>query len=378
MMLSEQTTTMSKSISIVIPTYNERENITELVERIHRALSPRDYEVVFVDDNSGDGTALLIESLAGKYPVRVIVRQTERGLATAVIRGIEESEGGTVVVMDADLQHPPEVIPDLLNKMESGADIAIASRYVEGGGMREWGLVRRLISRGAIALCHLFLPATRTVKDPMSGFFAFKRAATGKARLSPTGYKILLEILMMGKFQNAAEVPFTFENRRGGQSKLNARQQIDYLKHLFSLMRRTGELWRFIKFCLVGASGVIVNYGLYWLLTRLAGFTPLDNAATGGIASGNLAMAISIETSIITNFILNEFFTFRDRRSPGASFLLRLLKFNVICLVGGLIQIGIANLLTITLGIYDLVSILIAIVVAMLWNYLLNTWLTWK
>jgi dolichol-phosphate mannosyltransferase len=281
--------------------------------------------------------------------------------------------------MDADLQHPPEVIPDLLRAIESGADIVIASRYVKGGGMKEWGLIRKIISKGALMLAHLALPATRPVKDPMSGFFAFKREELGTARLSPRGYKILLEILVEGKFKNAAEVPFIFENRRGGESKLNARQQVEYLKHLFSLMRRTGELWRFIKFCLVGASGVIVNYGLYWLLTRLAGFTPLDNAAVGGIASGNIAMAISIETSIITNFVLNNYLTFADRNVRGLkAFLVRLLKFNLICLVGGLIQIGVANLLTITLGIYDLVSILIAIVVATLWNYVLNTMLTWK
>jgi dolichol-phosphate mannosyltransferase len=370
---------MSKSVSIVIPTYNERENIAPLVERIDHALAPRDYEVVFVDDDSQDGTAELIDSLAGKYPVRAIVRKDERGLATAVIRGIEESQGDIIVVMDADLQHPPEVIPDLLNKTENGADMAIASRYVAGGGMKDWGLTRRLISKGAIMLAHLLLPTIRKVKDPMSGFFAFKRPSLGKAHLSPRGYKILLEILIEGKFQNAAEVPFTFESRSLGASKLNARQQIEYLRHLFSLMWRTGELMRFLKFCLVGASGVIVNYGLYWLLTRLAGFTPLDNATIGGIASGNLAMAISIETSIITNFILNNYLTFADRNVRGLkAFLGRLLKFNLICLVGGLIQIGVANLLTITLGIYDLISVLIAIVVAMLWNYLLNTWITWR
>jgi dolichol-phosphate mannosyltransferase len=370
---------MSKSISIIIPTYNERENVTPLVERIDRALAPRDYEVVFVDDNSRDGTADLINNLSGQYSVRVIVRKEERGLATAVIHGIEHSDGGTVVVMDADLQHPPEVIPDLLNKTESGADIVIASRYVKGGGMKEWGLIRKIISKGAIVLAHLLLPTTRKVKDPMSGFFAFRREALGRTNLSPRGYKILLEILIEGRFKNVAEAPYIFENRSGGESKLNARQQVEYIKHLFSLMRRTGELLRFIKFCLVGASGVIVNYGLYWLLTRQAGFTPLDNAAIGGIASGNLAMAISIETSIVTNFILNNYLTFADRNVRGLkAFLSRLINFNLICLVGGLIQIGVANLLTITLGIYDLVSVLIAIVVAMLWNFLLNNWWTWK
>ena len=359
---------MSKSISIVIPTYNERENIAELTERIHRALTPRDYEAVFVDDNSKDGTADFINSLSSQFPLRVIVRKEERGLATAVIHGIEHSDGQTVVVMDADLQHPPEVISDLLGAIESGADIAIASRYVKGGGMKQWGLVRKIISKGAIVLAHLALPATRSVKDPMSGFFAFKREALGNARLSPRGYKILLEIMIEGKFKNAAEVPFIFENRRGGESKLNAKQQVEYLKHLFSLMRRTGELWRFIKFCLVGASGVGVNIGIFALLTRLGGMGDQDF----------LALAIAIEASIITNFVLNEFITFRDRRTPGASFFIRLLKFNVICIAGAGIQAGVYALFYHVWGIYDLVSDLIGIVIATLWNYVLNQWLTWK
>jgi len=359
---------MSKSISIVIPTYNERENITPLVERIDRALAPRDYEVVFVDDNSKDGTAELINSFSGKYPVRAIVRKDERGLATAVIRGIEDSQGDTIVVMDADLQHPPEVIPALLDKTEAGTDIAIASRYVKGGGIKEWGLVRKIISRGAIVLAHLLLPATRKVTDPMSGFFSFRRKALDTRKLSPRGYKILLEILIAGKFENVAEVPFTFESRRGGESKLNAKQQIEYLKHLFSLMRRTGELIRFLKFCLVGLSGVGVNLGVFWLLTRFGGMAEEDF----------LALVIAIEVSIITNFILNEFFTFRDRRSSGASFIVRLLKFNVICAAGAAIQAGIYGLLFHVAGVYDLVSDLIGIVIATLWNYVLNSWLTWK
>jgi dolichol-phosphate mannosyltransferase len=130
---------------------------------------------------------------------------------------------------------------------------------------------------------------------------------------------------------------------------------------------------------MVGGSGVVVNYGLYWILTRFAGFTPLGNAVTGSIISGNLAMAISIETSIVTNFLLNNYFTFADRNIGGIKALLgRLFNFNLICLIGGLIQIGVANLLTITLGFYDLIAIPIAIIVAMLWNYLLNNFWTWR
>ena len=184
---------------------------------------------------------------------------------------------------------------------------------------------------------------------------------------------------MVGKFQSISEVPFIFVTRKKGTSKLNARQQVDYLKHIFSLMRRTGELARFAKFALVGGSGIGVNYGLYWILTRFAGFTPLDDATTANIISGNLAMVISIETSIITNFLLNSYFTFADRNVGGIKALLyRLFNFNLICLIGGFIQIGVANLLAITFGIYDLIAIPIAIIVATLWNYLLNNLWTWR
>lgn len=370
---------MSKALSIVIPTYNEGDNIIPLVERVHNAMSAYDYEILFVDDDSRDNTAATVEKLSETYPVKVAVRKNERGLASAVVHGILNTTGQRVLVMDADLQHPPEVIPSLLKAAADGADIVVASRYVEGGGCQEWSLFRKLVSRVSTIIAHVFLPPTRPVKDPMSGFFMFDRKVVENARLQPRGYKILLEILMEGEFQKAIEVPFTFVTRDEGESKLNTRQQIEYLRHIYSLMRRKGELWRFIKFCLVGLSGVGVNVGLYWLLTRFAGFTPLDDAVAGSILSGNVALTISIEVSIITNFILNNFFTFTDRNRRGIiAFLGRLLNFNLICLIGALIQIGVTNLLAVGLGLYDLLSLVIAIVVATLWNYLLNTWWTWR
>ncbi len=370
---------MNNIVSLVIPTYNERDNIAILIPEISQSLAGYEYEIIIVDDDSRDGTADVVESLKEKYPVKVIVRKGKKGLASAVVDGLEHTAGDTVLVMDADLQHPPQFIPDLLKAVEEGADIAVASRYVTGGGCQGWGLMRHIISRGAIFLSHLLLPPTRKAKDPVSGYFAFRKDVVKGASLNPSGFKILMEIMVIGRYETVTEVPFTFVTRQKGESKLNARQQVDYLKHIFSMMRRSGELLRFIKFALVGASGVLVNYGLYWLLTRFASFAPLDDAATGGILSGNLAMAISIETSIITNFLLNNYFTFADRSEKGLMpFLGRLLNFNLICLVGGLIQIGVANLLAITFGIYDLIAIPIAIVVAMLWNYLLNNWWTWR
>jgi len=358
---------VNRALSIIIPTYNEKDNIISLVEQIDHALVNYDYEIVFVDDNSADGTAELARSLSTKYPVKVVVRRNERGLASAVVEGIRHATGQYIGVMDADLQHPPEVLPNLLQEVSSGVDIAVASRYVEGGGCQGWGLIRRIISKGAVIIAHLFLPATRTVKDPMSGFFMFNRQVITHAHLEPTGFKILLEILMEGKFQSTAEVPYNFRVRSVGKSKLNTRQQADYLKHVYSLMKRKGELRRFLKFCLVGLSGVVVNMGLLWLLTEFGGLFYL------------LSAAISIETSIISNFILNNYFTFSDRRPSGVkSFFNYLLKFNLVSLAGLGINMGILWLLTEVFGMYYLLSNLCGIAVATLWNYLVNTLWTWK
>ncbi|MCL0075835.1 GtrA family protein, partial [Dehalococcoidia bacterium] len=193
------------------------------------------------------------------------------------------------------------------------------------------------------------------------------REVVANANLRPTGYKILLEILMEGKFRNLVEIPFTFRVRTSGVSKLNARQQIDYLKHIYSLMKRKGELLRFVKFCLVGLSGVLVHLGLLYLLTEFVGLFYLVSAV------------ISIQSSIISNFTLNNYFTFADRRLPGAkSFLNRLLKFNLVSLAGLGLNIGVLGLLTEVFGIYYLISALGGIVVAVLWNYLVNTGWTWR
>jgi len=353
--------------SIIIPTYNEADNIGPLVERIHAAMGDRPYEILFVDDNSRDGTADTAASLVPKYPVKVLIRKNKRGLATAILDGLLYIQGEYVCVMDADLQHPPEVLPALFREMDNGRDLVIASRYVPGGGCEGWKLTRRIISKGAITLAHVFLPDTRKYSDPLSGFFAFHRKVVEKAQLNPLGYKILLEILLMGDHKSVAEVPYTFVTRTRGESKLSAKTQKEYLKHLASLMHRKGEDIRFIKFLLVGASGIIVNEGLLFILKELIKLTL------------PVASAIAIEASIISNFMLNDTITFRDRRTAGAkSFFSRLAKFNVVSLAGAAINYSATLLLTQVFGIHYLISNLIGIVIATMVNYLVNNWWTWK
>jgi dolichol-phosphate mannosyltransferase len=225
----------------VVPTYNEKENVNQLVERLGKALAGRKYEIVFVDDNSKDGTAEAAKALTKRYPVRVLVRKTERGLASAVVHGFNNTTSDVIGVIDADLQHPPEVVADLLKAIDDGADVAIGSRYVKGGGCEGWSLTRRIISKGAIFLSHICLPRIRRIHDPVAGFFMLKRNVITGADLRPTGYKILLEILIAGKYEKVTEVPFIFKVREKGESKLSSKTQIDYLKHLNSLMKRSRD-----------------------------------------------------------------------------------------------------------------------------------------
>ena len=358
---------MKETVSIVVPTYNEKDNITPLVERIARALDGRPYEIVIVDDNSKDGTIDIANSLVARYPVKLFVRRDEKGLATAVIHGIKHAAGSIVCVMDADLQHPPEKLPEMIKAIEDGADMAFASRYVPGGGCAQWTFTRKVISSGAIKISHALLPSCRRVKDTTSGFFIFRRDKVDVAKLKPIGYKIGLEILLVGDIKQVTEVPFIFDDRTAGKSKLRAKTQIDYLKHLFSLMVRTGEITMLLKFIAVGLSGVVVNEGVYWLLTRFGGLAAYDW----------LAVLIGIEASIVSNFVLNDKFTFARRRT-GGSFITRLLKFNLICVVGAAVQWGMFMLFTRVFGVFDLLSNFIGIVFAFLWNYFVNRNWTWK
>ena len=356
-----------EKISLIVPTFNERDNIEPLVQRVHAAMAGLDYELLIVDDNSRDGTIDIANRLSAQYPLRVLVRTEERGLATAVIHGMRNASGTVIGVMDADLQHPPEILPSLVGAMEKGADIVVASRYIPGGGVPNWGLLRRIISKGAGTISHVFLPQSRRTHDPMSGFFMFRRDKVDPDKLKPIGYKILLEILLIGHFTSPAEVPFIFEERSAGASKLKWSTQIDYLKHILSLMSRTGELAMLIKFLLVGLSGVVVNQGLLYILTEFAGLKYFFSAI------------ISIEASIITNFVLNECFTFVGQRTKGfTGFLKRLGKFNVTCAAGALIQYGILLLFTEVFNVYYLISNIIGIVVAFSWNYFFSRNWTWR
>jgi dolichol-phosphate mannosyltransferase len=230
--------------SLVVPTFNERSNIGPLIGRIEAVLKqePFDFEIIIVDDNSPDETWRLAQELAKEDShLQVIRREGSRGLATAVVDGWKASKGDVLGVMDADLQHPPEILPDLLGPILRGkADCVIASRHTSGGGIGEWSPLRRCISRGATTIAFFLLPQIlRFIRDPMSGFFLMKRSVIDSVSLKPTGYKILLEILAKGNYRRIVEVPYVFEERKNGKSKLGPKQYLEFIMHVGMLAAKS-------------------------------------------------------------------------------------------------------------------------------------------
>ena len=222
--------------SIIVPTYNEVENIEEIIDRCLRAFNGENIEIIIVDDDSPDRTWELVERLyADDDRVRLIRRTTDRGLATAVIRGVQEATHAQCAVIDADLQHPPEILPDLINAFDDGIDIVVGSRHLPGGGIEGWSFSRRLVSRGATEIVRHSLPEARRVSDPLSGFFAVKRHIVEEVQLAPTGYKVLLEILTKCDYDGVAEVPYVFRPRKRGTSKLTTREYVHFLQHVVRL-----------------------------------------------------------------------------------------------------------------------------------------------
>ncbi len=226
---------MHPQVSIIVPTFREADNLRELVSRTTKALVAENLrgEIIIVDDDSRDGTDLVCDALQNDYPVVLETRRGERGLATAVLHGLKKARGQMLVVMDADLSHPPEAIPEIVDALQSGAEMVVGSRYVKGGKTdNDWGVLRWLNSKAASLLAW---PLT-TIKDPMAGFFAIHKRTLSRCNgLDPIGYKIGLELLVKCDCRLVVEVPIHFTDRKRGESKLTLREQWNYLTHLHRL-----------------------------------------------------------------------------------------------------------------------------------------------
>jgi dolichol-phosphate mannosyltransferase len=361
-------------LSLILPTYQEGQNIAAMAEQLTNKLDsliPGSYELIVVDDNSPDGTWSIALELANHYPqLRVIRRTTERGLATAVARGWQAARGEVLGVIDADLQHPPEILGKLWQEILQGADLALASRNVEGGGVSEWSLLRRFLSRGAQILGLVLLPEViGRVSDPMSGYFLVKRSAIANRVLNPLGYKILIETVGRGQIGQIAEVGYEFQERQSGNSKVTARQYAEYILHLLRLRLARSE--RFLKFLAVGLSGVVVDSAILYLLTdRNTLHWPLTRSAI-----------LAAEVAIINNFFWNDRWTFGDianhQRSWRQQFR-RLLKFNLVCLMGVVIKVIILNILFNFVIPNQYIANILAIGCATLWNFWINLKLSWR
>jgi dolichol-phosphate mannosyltransferase len=370
----------SLRFSLVIPTYNEGANVREMVQILSEILDsaiPGEYELIVVDDDSPDCTWKIAQELIPQYPqLRVMRRQGEKGLSTAVIRGWQVSRGEILGVIDGDLQHPPEILLQIWSEMVKGADLGIASRHLEGGGVSEWSIVRRFLSRGAQMLGLMILPEVISrLSDPMSGYFMVRRSAIVGKYLSPVGYKILIEVTARGAIRWIAEVGYVFRERQAGESKVTWKQYVEYLQHLLRLRFDLWPVKRFFRFGVVGFSGVFVDMIMLYLLS--------DPSTLGwGLTRSKI---LASEVAIVNNFLWNDAWTFADFSSQQKGWrkrLKRFFKFNVVCLAGLILNVLVLNFLfnlvfeDVPHGRY--IANFIAIGTITFWNFWFNLKLSWR
>jgi dolichol-phosphate mannosyltransferase len=372
-------------LSIIVPTYNESQNIVRMLDSIADTLSPyKGSEIIVVDDNSPDGTAEMAKSHAKiistkkKIRIEIISRNGKFGLSSAIIKGVQYASGDFLVIMDGDFSHPPQVIPSIIQALQdSNYDIVIASRYVKGGSIIGWPFKRRLMSKGATKIAQYGLGID--VKDPVSGFFAFRRDIISGLKFDAIGYKMLLEILVKTKGARVKEIPYTFTPRRIGASKLDANVMFDYLRAVLRLYRygksirqkerRTSV--RFLskagRFYTVGASGLFINYIASLLFNT---FAP------------NLwflySTIIGILISMTSNFFLNKIWTFEDRKFNWKGTGIQLGMFMSFSSLGAIVQLLLVYALVENYKMDYPASLILAVAVASVGNFLLNKKWTFK
>lgn len=371
-------------LSIVLPTYNESQNIAKMLDSIAEAL-PADTaaEIIVVDDNSPDGTGDIAAQHAKnisnkKVRIEVIRRPGKMGLSSAILAGVQSAAGEIVVVMDGDFSHPPQTISHMLEELQDPkCDIVVASRYVKGGSVIGWPFKRRLMSKSATKIAQVGLGIE--VKDPMSGFFAFRRRIIEGVKFDAIGYKMLLEILVKAKGARVKEVPYTFTNRRAGASKLDSSVMFDYLRAVWRLYRYGKSLRekerrasvRFLskaaRFYTIGATGLLVNYAATTLFVGLLPGVWILYAAVAGIIF-----------SITSNFFLNKLWTFEDRNFTANTTLVQYGLFAGFSSPGAAIQLSMLYMLHGSQQVSYPVALVLAVMVAAIGNFLFNKKWTFK
>jgi dolichol-phosphate mannosyltransferase len=354
-------------LTIVVPTFNEKANIPILVERLAQLLTSCDWEVIFVDDNSPDGTAAAARIIGETDSrVRCIRRIGRRGLAGACLEGMLASQARYVAVMDADLQHDESLLVPMLEALRAGrADVAVASRYLYGGSAAGLSKQRSRVSRGSNALVRLLLGIDLT--DPMSGHFMIRRDALEAIApsLSTQGFKILLDILATARGSlRTIELPSTFRERQHGESKLDSKIALDFAALVTAKLTNDAVSARFLLFCLVGLTGIAIHLSILSALL----ITDLSFGA---------AQAFATIGAIAWNFVLNNLFTYRDQRLTGWQFVTGLIRFQVICAIGAISNVGIAT------WIYDYdetwwIAGLGGALIGTVWNFVVSAALVWR
>ena len=359
---------MPAELAIIVPTFNEAANVELLIHAVSRTLESIRWEIVFVDDNSPDGTSDRVREFASiDARVRIVHRFGRRGLSSACVEGILATSAPFIAIMDGDMQHDEGVLVAMFARLkESDVDLVVGSRYVDGGSFGEWSRKRVLASQVATTLA---LKLTRTaLSDPMSGFFMLRREAFMAAlpNLSNVGFKILLDIAASTPEPlRVAEVPFTFRTRQHGESKLDALVLWEYLQLI--LDKALGHIVpaRFISFTMVGGIGVLVHFAVLTLLFKGVGL------AFAIAQTGATIFAIS------NNFFLNNILTYSDQRLRGLRLLYGWITFNLVCAVGAAANVGIADWLF-ERPTYWVVSALAGILVSVVWNYVVSGLVTWR
>jgi dolichol-phosphate mannosyltransferase len=356
-------------LAVVIPVLNEHDNVGPLLDRLSVVLADREWEAIFVDDGSADGTPQMIEARAeGDRRVRLIRRFGRRGLASAVLEGAFATLAPVIAVIDGDMQHDETVLPRLVDAIaERGVELAVGTRYTDGGGTGDWSPVRVRISRWATRLA---APVMRTpLSDPMSGFFAIKRSVLVEAapHLSATGYKILLDIVASHpRALTLAELPYTFRTRTAGASKLDSAVALEYVELLLDKLVGRFVPVKFILFSAVGAMGALVHLSMLGLLRQI------DQI---GFVGAQIAAVI---VSMTFNYALNNQLTYRDRRRAGWRWWTGYASFALACSIGAVANVGVGA------AIYDATQHnwwlggLAGIAVGSVWNYVATRWLTWR
>jgi dolichol-phosphate mannosyltransferase len=355
-------------LTIVVPTFSERDNVPLLIDRLNVVLRGIDWEVIFVDDDSPDGTAAFIRDIAQTHArIRCIRRIGRRGLSTACIEGILASCAPYVAVMDADLQHDEAILPEMLSLLrQKRCDLVVGSRYIAGGGVGTWGSKRAQISAFATWLSRLICRAE--IADPMSGFFMLRRPAFDAAvgRMSGQGFKILLDLLASSPEPiRVQEIAYQFGTRRFGESKLDTLVAWQFI--LLIADKLVGHIVpvRFAFFALIGGLGLFVHFAVLWYCFKVA------------LLSFDYSQSLATVVAMTSNFFLNNLLTYRDMRLQGWRILRGLLSFYFICAVGAVANVGIASYVFTTNQKWWLAG-LVGVMIGAVWNYAVSSVFIWK